>query len=267
MNLLDEWVPGCWCAAVLKLCDEHIDETTRGAIRFPEQWMHVLWRPMTRALPFWRPDSWGFNVIHPQGLLNREVGAEPLYLLRADECLWSVWLDVALACDRHEPWFTEALSRARQVQLAVERRLYVDWYGHRAQDFERFFGNLLEMPDAVTIANDSIRSALDRVGADLGQEVRTQTLNAGSKHEGRVTLLTDGSLRFLLADGFGVPVEHLTLAASAVSLLVFGLRQRTGWHVSSASVLLDLLPRCFVSWFDFRTWLLDQGLPVAWRVD
>ena len=50
-----------WCGAALQLCDQHVvDVSEEKAIRYPEQWMYVLWRPTDVAIPFQRPDGWGF---------------------------------------------------------------------------------------------------------------------------------------------------------------------------------------------------------------
>ena len=49
MKAADQWSPGMWCGAALQLCDQHVvDVSKEKAIRYPEQWMYVLWRPTDR---------------------------------------------------------------------------------------------------------------------------------------------------------------------------------------------------------------------------
>jgi hypothetical protein len=108
---IDGWRPGCWCAAMLKLCDEHIVEGEHEDTRYPEQWMAMLWRPMAQALPWWRPDGWAFTVGLPLPWIAQSVDGAAVYFLAEHECLWSAWLDMALACER-----TDGLRGSRRRQ-------------------------------------------------------------------------------------------------------------------------------------------------------
>jgi hypothetical protein len=64
---IDAWRPGCWCAAMLKLCDVHVVEREHEDTRYPEQWMAVLWRP----------DGWAFTVGSPQPWITESVEGAP----------------------------------------------------------------------------------------------------------------------------------------------------------------------------------------------
>lgn len=112
--------------------------------RYPEQWMFVVWRPMTEAKPFVRPDAWGLTIGRPEPELQRLVGqGAEVYLLADDECLWSAWLTIPQICERYEPWLTSAIEEALGVQRAAERARCVDWYGSEQAQFNKFLKQVL----------------------------------------------------------------------------------------------------------------------------
>lgn len=264
LNLLDEWCPGCWRGAALKLCDRHTVETEESLDRYPEQWMFVLWRPMAKALPFMRPDCWGHSNGHPWASVAEAVGDAPLYLLPTDDCLWSAWIDLSLVCDRYEPWFTGMLQTLRDAQRQAERERYVAWYGCRQQDFQHFLSQVVG--GALTDTGEPVSPApnlplLER--NDAIAELREQRLPAGPREEGRVAELAGGAMRIERVDGFGGPLERYEVDANWAQLLCAGLHQRTGLPVPDVHTFLLLLPRCFAAWFDFKHWLTDQGISLT----
>jgi hypothetical protein len=84
--------------------------------------MAVLWRPMAQALPWDRPDGWAFTVGSPEFWIAESVEGAPVYVLADHECLWSAWLDMSLACERTEPWFTRLLQEHRPGDSTLRRR-------------------------------------------------------------------------------------------------------------------------------------------------
>lgn len=142
---LMQWQPGCWCAAVLKLCDQHIVwENEDQGTRYPDQWMFSLWRPMRESKPFIRPDAWGLTIGHPREELRNLVGdAANVYMLQDGECLWSSWLTIPQVCDRYEPWLTTAIEETITTQRAAERARYLQWYGSEQMQFNQFLKKVL----------------------------------------------------------------------------------------------------------------------------
>lgn len=263
LNLLDSWRPGCWCGAALKLCDQRIVETGEALERYPEQWMYVLWRPMLTALPFVRPDCWGHSVGRPWLEVEKAVEDAPLYLLKPHECLWSAWIDLSLVCDRFVPWFTEVLQVASDAQRRAEREQYAFWYGSGHQKFQQFMAQVVGGTAAETELAEMPEQRLPLLDLKVAlAEVREQRLPAGPHQEGRVAELPGGSLRIERVDGFGRPLERYEVNAGLAQLLFFGLHQRTGLQIPDAQTFLLLLPRCFVAWFDFKDWLMGQGIPL-----
>lgn len=261
LNLLDTWSPGCWCGAALKLCGQRIVDTDDTLERYPEQWMYVLWRPMAEALPFVRPDCWGYSVGRPWPEVTEAVGDAPLYLLPAEDCLWSVWIELSLVCERYEPWFTDVLHGVRDDQRRAERERYVRWYGSRQQDFQKFLKYVVGDVTSESADGDSPESRprfleLHEVCAEL----REQRLPAGSGQQGRVAELPGGAMRIERVDGFGGPLERYEADADTAKLLCAGLHRRTGLDVPDVRTFLLLLPRCFTAWSDFKRWLRQQGV-------
>lgn len=142
MRFTDEWVPGCWSAAVLQVSEQHIvwsDPEESEGTRYPAQWMFVLWRPFDETRPFRRPDAWGLTIGHPREEVARTVGESgTVYVLQDSECLWSSWLTIPLVCDRFEPWLTTAIQAAIQAQQTTERHRYARWYGNERTEFDQF---------------------------------------------------------------------------------------------------------------------------------
>lgn len=150
MRLTDEWAPGCWSAAVLKVSEQHIvwsDPEESEGVRYPEQWMFVLWRPFDEPRPFRRPDAWGMTIGHPKDEVAKMVdNLSTVYILPDKECLWSSWLTIPLICDRFEPWLISAIQMAIQTQQAAERGRYALWYGNERTVFDQFLQRVTQSP-------------------------------------------------------------------------------------------------------------------------
>ena len=139
----DSWEPGHWCGAALQLCAEHLVEGEEEDTRYPEQWIYLLWRPTARAVPFNRPDGWGLTVGHPQHEMRESLPeGTAVYLLADEECVWSSWLTIPLACDRFEPWLVAKIHAHIASQKLAESSRYAAWYGNRDADFQRFLNGL-----------------------------------------------------------------------------------------------------------------------------
>lgn len=144
MKAADQWSPGMWCGAALQLCDQHVvDVSKEKAIRYPEQWMYVLWRPTDIAIPFQRPDGWGLTVGHPRDTMESCLPAQSeIYILPDAESVWSSWLQIPLVCERYEPWLVAKIEARRNEQLQLEASRYAQWYGTTQASFEKFLGTL-----------------------------------------------------------------------------------------------------------------------------
>ncbi len=144
MKSTDQWSPGLWCGAALKLCDRNVvDVSEDEAIRYPEQWMYVLWRPTDLRTPFQRPDGWGLTVGHPRETMANCLPAEAeIYILSDLECVWSSWLQIPLVCERYEPWLVAKIEAGREEQRQLEASRYAQWYGTTQASFEKFLGSL-----------------------------------------------------------------------------------------------------------------------------
>ena len=144
MKATDVWASGCWCAAALKLCDERIEWEADDGVRFPEQWMFVVWRPMTQPFPFVRPDGWGLSIGHPkQQLVKMIPPSDTVYILQDRECLWSAWLSIPLVCERYEPWLTSAIETAQAQQRSAEQSRWAQWYGNEQGRFQKFISQVI----------------------------------------------------------------------------------------------------------------------------
>lgn len=146
INRIDHWEPGCWVVAVLKLRAPFQVETENAIVRYPEQWVYFLWRPMERALPFITPDCVSLTVGDPFDQLASTVKGAPIYLLAETECDWPSWLEILLICDNSPPWLRDVIlcqqGEARQAQRQCFRRLYGD--GDEFE-FESFMKRILTL--------------------------------------------------------------------------------------------------------------------------
>ncbi len=144
MKVTDEWSPGLWCGAALKLCDQCIvDVSDDEAFRYPEQWMYVLWRPTDRYVPLTRPDGWGLTIGHPRDTMANCLPADAeIYILSDAESVWSSWLQIPLVCERYEPWLVAKIEARREEQRRLESGRYAHWYGSTQAHFEKFLGSL-----------------------------------------------------------------------------------------------------------------------------
>lgn len=143
---LQSWSPEAWTAALLKLCDRQEVETEAEIVRYPEQWLYCLWKPSQVALPFRRPDCYGFSVGAPFVPIQRDVASAPVYVARDDECYWPALLDIPLACDALEPWLTNLLRQHREEQLFAAHRRDMAWYGSEVGEFQRFLKAARALP-------------------------------------------------------------------------------------------------------------------------
>ncbi|WP_225783979.1 hypothetical protein [Xenophilus sp. Marseille-Q4582] len=150
MWLRKHWKPGCWSIALRKVCDVRLLETEAEIERYPEQWAFVLWRPMEAPQPFVRPDCWGFTIGSPDDEVKRLIagqGGGEMYGVPDENCIWSMWIDAALACDTYEPWFTQVLQDFRDRERVLERQRLLGWYGHDAARFHHFLDQVIRPLD------------------------------------------------------------------------------------------------------------------------
>lgn len=274
LNLIDRWQPGCWCGAALLTSQAHEVEGPETIDRYPEQWMFVVWRPMDRALPFWRPDGWGHTIGPPWDALADAAEGAAFLLLQEADCLWSAWLEMALTCETTEPWYTDALRRCRDEQLAAERRRYVQWYGSDVEEFQHFMGDVLA-GTAADPALSTLRPPMeppvqhaDKPGWIPASQVQFKPepnilrWRVSPGGEGIWVSLADGSLKLELIDGFGWPFEHYIIEAADVSQLCQALADLSGVLVPDWRAAFSVTQRAFEAWSDFMAWLLESGVPV-----
>lgn len=254
LNLLDSWLPGCWCVAVLKICDEGAEETERQLTRFPEQWAYMLWRPMDVAIPHVRPDRWGLTVGQPWDEVRHAVGTAPLWRVGQESCAWSSWLAIALAFpDELAPWLVEKIRTVQIEQMEAERQRNLAWYASSAKPFDVFLGKVL---------------GTNKLGLDFGElpqgssssQVVTgcTTLAAGTPVAAYLETRLDGSMCVWRG------TERLHPAAciraydrGVVGLMTAFMAVRTGLSVQNPERLLDLIPSCFSSCDEFLAWADD----------
>ena len=148
LNYTTVWQPGHWCVAMLQVCEQHITDgdSEDELFRYPEQWMYTLWRPSLRFLPFNRPDAFGLTIGKPHSVIEEQMATQDadatLYVVETSEWLWSSWLSIPLLCDRLEPWLVRQIQSRIGEQRAAESGRYLQWYGSREADFQRFLRNL-----------------------------------------------------------------------------------------------------------------------------
>jgi hypothetical protein len=145
LNKLSTWQPGCWCVAMIRLCEAHTLANAGGPVQYPEQWVYFLWAPRDEAKPFALPVGWGVTRDPPYAEIYAEVGREPVLMLApADIDLVSVleWLQ---ALDNPPGWLRSLIATklelARICRLVAMRTAIV---GEQSVGFARFLERLLE---------------------------------------------------------------------------------------------------------------------------
>jgi hypothetical protein len=128
LNQIDAWAPGCWCAAVLNLCEDHRVEDGTDTLFYPAQWVYFLWRPREEALPFAWPDSWCFTR-SPFDEIRKDVGDGRVYFLRDEETDWPILLDILLTCDAAPPWLRKLIEDHHRTKQQELRRRFIGLYG------------------------------------------------------------------------------------------------------------------------------------------
>lgn len=145
LNRVDRWVPGCWCVAVIKLCDNHkvtdgVDETF-----YPEEWAYFLWEPRDNALPFALPDGFAVESLSPLDEIFADIGQDRIYFLAEDEADWPMLLEILLACDNHPPWLGKIIRELQETKRNEQRQALINHYGASAsQDFITDMRRLME---------------------------------------------------------------------------------------------------------------------------
>lgn len=252
---LGTWRPGCWCAATLEL-----GSACAGA---PVQWMYVVWRPMQRPLPFLRPDGWGVVADRASQAVAEciEPGAA-VYVLGDDECLWSAWLDMALACVRMEPWLEALVQQRCQQERQAERARYLAWYGSRESSFDRFMDQVVGSVPAVEPVDDLELDPPPPSPPQRPATVAEVGLQARPDVQAQARLLADGALEFELRDAeLHGPLwgDVYRVEPACAELMRAELQQRLGRPVDDLRALLLLLPEAFPSWDQLWPWLQGGG--------
>lgn len=129
LNLLNDWRPGCFCAAIIKLCDVCVEEQPDEIARTPAQWAWFAWVPLDDARPFSHPQGWGISLLDPLYTLAEELGAVDLYLLKDNEVDWFSLLDILLVCDNSPPWLRVHIKVRQREQRQAARCFYLERYG------------------------------------------------------------------------------------------------------------------------------------------
>ena len=143
LNTCLEWVPGCWYAATLKICERgSIIEDGRRA-RFPAQWVYFVWTPRDNALPYAVPNGWGILPNSPEPDLAEIIDGAKVYFLQEFEVDWPTLLDIVLECEHAQPWLEEQLLRQRNKAVMRRREHWRMLYGDDRPAFETFMRKLL----------------------------------------------------------------------------------------------------------------------------
>lgn len=163
MNIVDEWTPDCWVAALTQICEANTVSGPEGDIRYPEQWMYVTWKPMHSSMPRTAPDGWGLTVGDPWHTLLEIFGTDPVCELDSEDCLWSAWLSIPLACDRFAPWLTSAITAAQQKARVQELVNFAERYGNYAEDTQKILQKITREVPAADSPGESVTGLLARL--------------------------------------------------------------------------------------------------------
>jgi hypothetical protein len=143
LNTCPEWIPGCWCAATIQLCERGSLIEDGGRSRHPAQWAYFVWTPRDNALPHAVPNGWGVLLHSPEPDLADIIDGAPVYFLQEFEADWPTLLDILLSCEPSPPWLEERILQLRE-KAAVRRREHWAWlYGDNRPAFEAFMRRLL----------------------------------------------------------------------------------------------------------------------------
>ena len=143
LNICPEWVPGCWCAATIQICQRGfvIEEDERAC--FPAQWAYFVWTPRDNARPYAVPNGWGVLPNSPEPDLAEIIDGAPVYFLQEFEVDWPTLLDIILECEHPEPWLEQHLLRQRKMAETRRRENWRTLYGDDRPAFESFMRKLL----------------------------------------------------------------------------------------------------------------------------
>lgn len=169
MNIVDDWTPECWVVALTQICEAGTVTGPEGDIRYPEQWMYVTWKPGSLFMPRTMPDGWGLTVGDPWHTLLEIFGTDPVCELDSEECLWSAWLSIPLACDRFEPWLTTAIAARQQAERAQELEKFAERYGNHAAGTQKFLQQISGIGPSAKTADDFVNGLLQRLGHAGGE--------------------------------------------------------------------------------------------------
>jgi hypothetical protein len=118
-NRLDQWKPGCWCVAMIPLCEAHRAGDGRGDLQYPEQWTYFLWAPRDDARPFALPVGWGVTEEPPYAEIFSEVGRQAILFLEDSDIDFVASLEWLLIVDEPPDWLRRIISsRLEEVKVA-----------------------------------------------------------------------------------------------------------------------------------------------------
>lgn len=143
LNKCLEWIPGCWCAATIQLCERGSLIEDGGRSHFPAQWAYFVWMPRANALPHAVPTGWGFLLRSPEPYLAEIIDGAPVYFLKEFEADWPTLLDILLEYDPSPPWLEERIQQLREKAAARRREHWATLYGDDRPAFEEFMRKLL----------------------------------------------------------------------------------------------------------------------------
>jgi hypothetical protein len=138
-RLLKTWQPGCWCVAMIELCEPHSAVLVGETFHYPEQWAYFLWPPRDEAKPFSTPAGWGVTGAPPYPEIYLEVGSAPLLRLPDNEVDEVSALEWLLIVDEPPAWLRLRIeAKLQQARRAREQRLWRELGSPDALAFRRF---------------------------------------------------------------------------------------------------------------------------------
>lgn len=145
LNIIEEWRPGCYCAAITQLCDRHEECLPDEVSRIPAQWVWFAWEPMDKALPFVTPQGWGLSPRDPIDDLAEDLGDVALYVLKETEADWVTLLDIVLVCGDCPPWMRRLVKDLQRTKRREAHKRFVFDFGVSDDfAFERFLKRATE---------------------------------------------------------------------------------------------------------------------------
>lgn len=250
LNLLDDWQPGCFCAATIKLCDALEEEWPDEIVRTPAQWAWFAWEPRDNALPFVYPQGWGISLEDPLHVLAEELGEVALYLLKEGEADWVGLLDILLICDDSPPWLYEQIKARQQEKRRASHGFLREYYGcDSGGAFQHFMQAVLRPPEE--------RNAREE------RELLCLPLSAEPRASACLRAWANGSVEFErreqadvgLVCTYQVRAEYVPLLSASLGLL-------TGTVPADGPELIQALRAAFCHWHLLIDWLHKSGVPM-----